>query len=1091
MTASLLPVIKARFFDANNNPLSSGKVYTYQAGSSVFQDTYKDFGMTSVNDNPIILNAEGECDCWVPDGVPYKIVVEASNGDPRITTDNVIAGGSGSGESLGKVFVSGTDPIANFLSSKIVDGDNCTLDIITDPTGDYIQVNVVLDGKVLASSNDTSPDFLNSKIIAQDDTIIITDNIDSIGISVDLNELPEGPQGPVGPQGPQGVQGEKGDKGDTGEFDGAISQFNMAGFTSVAPLASTVVNFQTEVYDPDGVFANNEFTALNGGTYRFNARTEISAGSINTAGSYEFDIVVYKRLSGTSTFVWNQRISRLDVVGTSGIITEGVNIADGSFDIQLGAGDSIQLQLAAGNNADSITVSSKFYGSAIESVMTSGAAGAGGSQTTIQYNKADLVEGDLAFTYNDITKNVNLTGDMTANAYIGDGSQLTGISSDLTSNDDSIIITDNVTSKDLSYKYNQDVLNSLSGTTREVPTMGIIKDGALWYVDVEATGGGDIEVFIDGMDHVLDCTTGTGAGGKARSPALTLGTESQPFPNYVWVELEAGVPVLKIGPDVSQVDPVAIFGIFTLQDDALTTQYGALYYQRTNDASSHAPQFRGLVSEIAERVRILGPQIFVGCASTAVLSGTGLTSVGVSIGAGIVYQLHRQNVPAYPVPNTYIVVNDPVTAFKRISDLNEITTDALGNPLFNNNGYWGLDLGISVSSENMGLKIYVSLPSGSYNTLNATRNAERAISDPLSYGGFNLPLEQLGGLVRLSRIVLGYSNSGGGTIVNAFTDQSAMQDRRNWSVGSAGGGGGSSSTAAGQDTEVQINTGGVFGAYSAFTFDGTALTVPDLVATGSGTFSSVIKSGGTSLEFLKADGSVDSNTYMLSTGGGNSEFGVSHIGTWVGDGNYSRVGHKNFNTSSNYGMIQNGVSGEVIIKAPKITLSATTEVGGNVTTTNSFYTGSGSQDGYYPSPFTPMRLFTRSSGLEIKKSDGTLLVSVSESGDITATKFIGSQVAGTQTVTSSTTITNSSIGQVVIDNSSSSVVARLPLASANIGRRLTFVTKRYSTGPIHYVGVTSNDRIIVSGLQYTSESMNSTQGKVAEFIANQLGWVKL
>src|SRR6056300_2116926 len=53
------------------------------------------------------------------------------------------------------------------------------------------------------------------------------------------------------------------------------------------------------------------------------------------------------------------------------------------------------------------------------------------------------------------------------------------------------------------------------------------------------------------------------------------------------------------------------------------------------------------------------------------------------------------------------------------------------------------------------------------------------------------------------------------------------------------------------------------------TVDGTALTISstgDTVASGSVTATSLVKSGGTSSEFLKADGSVDSNTYSPVAG---------------------------------------------------------------------------------------------------------------------------------------------------------------------------------------------------------------------------------
>jgi hypothetical protein len=48
----------------------------------------------------------------------------------------------------------------------------------------------------------------------------------------------------------------------------------------------------------------------------------------------------------------------------------------------------------------------------------------------------------------------------------------------------------------------------------------------------------------------------------------------------------------------------------------------------------------------------------------------------------------------------------------------------------------------------------------------------------------------------------------------------------------------------------------------------------DLNVTGIATASSFVKSGGTSSQFLKADGSVDSSTYLTTTGSGNSLTGI-------------------------------------------------------------------------------------------------------------------------------------------------------------------------------------------------------------------------
>ncbi len=59
-TAVLMPMPVIQFSDANGNPLAGGYVYTYEAGTSINQATYTDSTGTTVNTDPVVLNAAGE-----------------------------------------------------------------------------------------------------------------------------------------------------------------------------------------------------------------------------------------------------------------------------------------------------------------------------------------------------------------------------------------------------------------------------------------------------------------------------------------------------------------------------------------------------------------------------------------------------------------------------------------------------------------------------------------------------------------------------------------------------------------------------------------------------------------------------------------------------------------------------------------------------------------------------------------------------------------------------------------------------------------------------------------------------------------------
>lgn len=97
--ATLTPIIKHRYFDVNGNPLSGGKLFTYEAGSLTPKATYKDKDATQANTNPIILNSNGEADVWLLAG-SYKFVLKTSADVDQWTVDGIESGSGKLDESL-------------------------------------------------------------------------------------------------------------------------------------------------------------------------------------------------------------------------------------------------------------------------------------------------------------------------------------------------------------------------------------------------------------------------------------------------------------------------------------------------------------------------------------------------------------------------------------------------------------------------------------------------------------------------------------------------------------------------------------------------------------------------------------------------------------------------------------------------------------------------------------------------------------------------------------------------------------------------------------------------------------------------------
>jgi hypothetical protein len=90
MAGILSPVLRQRFQDSSGNPLAGGKLYSYRAGTAVLQATYTDQTLATPNENPVILDANGEADVWINPGLAYKFVLKNSADIVQFTTDNVI-----------------------------------------------------------------------------------------------------------------------------------------------------------------------------------------------------------------------------------------------------------------------------------------------------------------------------------------------------------------------------------------------------------------------------------------------------------------------------------------------------------------------------------------------------------------------------------------------------------------------------------------------------------------------------------------------------------------------------------------------------------------------------------------------------------------------------------------------------------------------------------------------------------------------------------------------------------------------------------------------------------------------------------------
>ena len=101
MSTNLSPVggAAAQFLDNNGNPLSGGKIYTYEAGTTTPEPTYTTGTGAVAHTNPIILDSAGRVpggQIWVNASQDYKFVLTTS-ADVTIATYDDLMGINGTG----------------------------------------------------------------------------------------------------------------------------------------------------------------------------------------------------------------------------------------------------------------------------------------------------------------------------------------------------------------------------------------------------------------------------------------------------------------------------------------------------------------------------------------------------------------------------------------------------------------------------------------------------------------------------------------------------------------------------------------------------------------------------------------------------------------------------------------------------------------------------------------------------------------------------------------------------------------------------------------------------------------------------------
>lgn len=126
VTLSIFAGVGAQLFDNNGDPLSGGKLYTYEAGTTSPLTSYTSSSGTTPHTNPIILDAAGRVpggEIWLDYIYKYKFVMKTSNDVLIATYDNI--GGSFNASPLLANFTGDGSQVAFMLPSVPV-GENNT-----------------------------------------------------------------------------------------------------------------------------------------------------------------------------------------------------------------------------------------------------------------------------------------------------------------------------------------------------------------------------------------------------------------------------------------------------------------------------------------------------------------------------------------------------------------------------------------------------------------------------------------------------------------------------------------------------------------------------------------------------------------------------------------------------------------------------------------------------------------------------------------------------------------------------------------------------------------------------------------------------
>lgn len=300
---------------------------------------------------------------------------------------------------------------------------------------------------------------------------------------------------------------------------------------------------------------------------------------------------------------------------------------------------------------------------------------------------------------------------------------------------------------DLEANYQVTAADGWNGASLQTQSVQVTSDGATITLSIERSGGGDLTIrFSDGF-YEWDTT-------PADTVTLTAGSDTSPTLNYVYLlQSTKTLTASTTGFPATEHLPIATV---LCQSAASLQTYGAYKVHAWTDHVVDSDG-EGHIYDLNKWIRNQNATWLSGVAQTLTIT----PNVGVpdnvifTTSSGEVLQLHQHAFPAFAGTPDIYVVNDSVTPYNRVTDLNSLLTDSAGVSM--SGRYFSLVIWGVVSEDSSDCKLFCNLPSGSYLTQTGVEQ------DVNKYANYTFPSAFKGTAFLISELKLQHQIASGGT----------------------------------------------------------------------------------------------------------------------------------------------------------------------------------------------------------------------------------------------------------------------------------------------------------------------------------------